>query len=122
MTLVLEYRWVDGPVYREPSTWESRVRAELGAGHRDRAHDLFHRPKSQYATEPLFSAGTAGRAGMAFSYVDSISEWCVTASVELWLLVRLSCKGRYFCCMAPAHIGSFIFAFLVHNLTFSLPY
>jgi len=31
------------PVYREPSTWEAMVRAELGAGERDRASELLER-------------------------------------------------------------------------------
>ena len=33
----------DAPVYREPSTWEAMVRAELGAGERDRAVALLSR-------------------------------------------------------------------------------
>ncbi|KAI0640523.1 hypothetical protein C8Q79DRAFT_1015056 [Trametes meyenii] len=33
----------DAPVYREPSTWEAMVRAELGNGERDRAVNLLQR-------------------------------------------------------------------------------
>lgn len=38
------------PVYREPSTWESMVRAELGMGHRDRAQALLERLKERYVS------------------------------------------------------------------------
>jgi pentatricopeptide repeat protein len=33
------------PVYREPSTWEAMIRAELGSGNRDRAYQLLERLK-----------------------------------------------------------------------------
>ncbi|KAF8590270.1 hypothetical protein K439DRAFT_1403942 [Ramaria rubella] len=35
------------PVYREPSTWEAMVRAELGVGERERAMDLVRRMESR---------------------------------------------------------------------------
>lgn len=38
---------VGEPVYREPSTWEVMVRAELGAGERGRATDLLERLKAR---------------------------------------------------------------------------
>lgn len=34
-------------VYREPSTWEAMIRAELGAGHRTRAQELLERLKAR---------------------------------------------------------------------------
>ncbi|KXN80907.1 Pentatricopeptide repeat-containing protein 5, mitochondrial [Leucoagaricus sp. SymC.cos] len=43
------------PVYREPSTWEAMVRAELGAGHRGRALDLLHRLKSRQYPEAVYN-------------------------------------------------------------------
>ncbi|KAK0455751.1 uncharacterized protein EV420DRAFT_1644531 [Desarmillaria tabescens] len=42
---------VGTPVYREPSTWEAMVRAELGEGHRDRALDLLERLKQRQFPE-----------------------------------------------------------------------
>ena len=38
------------PVYREPSTWEAMVRAELGAGERERAIALLERLKTRFVT------------------------------------------------------------------------
>ncbi|KAJ7574315.1 hypothetical protein C8J56DRAFT_979357 [Mycena floridula] len=43
------------PVYREPSTWEVMVRAELGAGHRDRAIALLERLKTRQYPEAVFN-------------------------------------------------------------------
>lgn len=43
------------PVYREPSTWEAMVRAELGAGHRDRATALLERLKTRQYPEAVFN-------------------------------------------------------------------
>ncbi|EKM82144.1 hypothetical protein AGABI1DRAFT_105474 [Agaricus bisporus var. burnettii JB137-S8] len=43
------------PVYREPSTWEAMVRAELGAGHRDLALDLLERLKSRQYPEAVYN-------------------------------------------------------------------
>ncbi|KAG8958030.1 hypothetical protein FRC03_009530 [Tulasnella sp. 419] len=37
----------EAPVYREPSTWEAMVRAELGAGERDRAQALIQRMEAR---------------------------------------------------------------------------
>ncbi|KIM27218.1 hypothetical protein M408DRAFT_71498 [Serendipita vermifera MAFF 305830] len=36
------------PVYREPSSWEAMIRAELSAGDRERANALLHRMKSRF--------------------------------------------------------------------------
>lgn len=38
----------DAPVYREPSTWETMVRAEMGSGNRDRAEQLLLRLAARY--------------------------------------------------------------------------
>ncbi|KAF5349344.1 hypothetical protein D9758_011776 [Tetrapyrgos nigripes] len=43
------------PVYREPSTWEAMVRAELGAGHRDRAIALLERLRARQYPEAVFN-------------------------------------------------------------------
>jgi len=41
------------PVYREPSTWEAMVRAELGSGTRDRAIGLIERLESRRYPEAV---------------------------------------------------------------------
>ncbi|KAF9448164.1 hypothetical protein P691DRAFT_760170 [Macrolepiota fuliginosa MF-IS2] len=46
--------WME-PVYREPSTWEAMVRAELGAGYRDRALDLLERLKARQYPEAVYN-------------------------------------------------------------------
>ncbi|PBK65602.1 hypothetical protein ARMSODRAFT_960968 [Armillaria solidipes] len=46
---------VGTPVYREPSTWEAMVRAELGEGHRDRALDLLERLKRRQFPEAVYN-------------------------------------------------------------------
>jgi pentatricopeptide repeat protein len=38
----------DAPVYREPSTWEVMLRAELGGGHRENALELLERLKHRF--------------------------------------------------------------------------
>ncbi|CAA7269201.1 unnamed protein product [Cyclocybe aegerita] len=43
------------PVYREPSTWEVMVRAELGAGNRDAAVDLLERLKARQYPEAVYN-------------------------------------------------------------------
>ncbi|KAK7471322.1 hypothetical protein VKT23_002731 [Stygiomarasmius scandens] len=43
------------PVYREPSTWEAMIRAELGAGHRERALALLERLKARQYPEAVFN-------------------------------------------------------------------
>lgn len=43
------------PVYREPSTWEAMIRAELGVGNRDRAHELLERLKVRQYPEAVFN-------------------------------------------------------------------
>ncbi|KAF8654879.1 hypothetical protein AX16_003340 [Volvariella volvacea WC 439] len=43
------------PVYREPSTWEAMVRAELGAGNRAQALDLLERLKARKYPEAVYN-------------------------------------------------------------------
>ncbi|TFK24226.1 hypothetical protein FA15DRAFT_641381 [Coprinopsis marcescibilis] len=43
------------PVYREPSTWEAMIRAELGAGYREQAFDLLERLKVRQYPEAVFN-------------------------------------------------------------------
>ncbi|KAF8996793.1 hypothetical protein BDQ17DRAFT_1363957 [Cyathus striatus] len=44
------------PVYREPSTWEAMIRAELGAGNRAEAEALLERLRTRYAiSEAVFN-------------------------------------------------------------------
>jgi pentatricopeptide repeat protein len=43
------------PVYREPSTWEVMVRAELGAGNRDKATDLLERLRARQYPEAVYN-------------------------------------------------------------------
>ncbi|KAH6890068.1 pentatricopeptide repeat protein [Coprinopsis sp. MPI-PUGE-AT-0042] len=43
------------PVYREPSTWEAMIRAELGAGNRDHAYQLLERLKVRQYPEAVFN-------------------------------------------------------------------
>ncbi|KAF8628994.1 hypothetical protein AX15_003603 [Amanita polypyramis BW_CC] len=43
------------PVYREPSTWEAMIRAELGAGHRTQALELLERLKSRKYPEAVYN-------------------------------------------------------------------
>ncbi|KAF8632397.1 hypothetical protein AX17_004838 [Amanita inopinata Kibby_2008] len=43
------------PVYREPSTWETMIRAELGAGERVRALDLLERLKARKYPEAVYN-------------------------------------------------------------------
>jgi len=42
-------------VYREPSTWEAMVRAELGAGKRERATNLLERLKARKYPEAVYN-------------------------------------------------------------------
>jgi pentatricopeptide repeat protein len=46
---------INTPVYREPSTWEAMLRAELGAGNRDRAVLLLERMKTRMFPDALTS-------------------------------------------------------------------
>ncbi|KAF9059768.1 hypothetical protein BDP27DRAFT_1340696 [Rhodocollybia butyracea] len=41
------------PVYREPSTWEAMVRAELGSGDRERAIALIERLEARKYPEAV---------------------------------------------------------------------
>ncbi|KAF9530974.1 hypothetical protein CPB83DRAFT_849956 [Crepidotus variabilis] len=43
------------PVFREPSTWETMVRAELGAGNRDEALDLLDRLQTRGYPEAVYN-------------------------------------------------------------------
>lgn len=43
------------PVYREPSTWEAMVRAELGAGNRDNALSLLQRVQARFVSFSFLS-------------------------------------------------------------------
>ncbi|RDB15624.1 Pentatricopeptide repeat-containing protein 5, mitochondrial [Hypsizygus marmoreus] len=43
------------PVYREPSTWEAMVRAELGSGNRQGALDLLERLKARQYPEAVYN-------------------------------------------------------------------
>ncbi|KAG5645763.1 hypothetical protein DXG03_005300 [Asterophora parasitica] len=43
------------PVYREPSTWEAMIRAELGSGNRDGAIDLLERLKARQYPEAVYN-------------------------------------------------------------------
>ncbi|KAG8904395.1 hypothetical protein FRB99_001817 [Tulasnella sp. 403] len=44
----VQQQQTDGPVYREPSTWEAMVRAELGVGARDRAQEVLTRMEARH--------------------------------------------------------------------------
>jgi len=41
----------EGPVYREPSTWEMMIRVEIGAGERERALEVFDRMVARHYPE-----------------------------------------------------------------------
>ncbi|KAF9468765.1 hypothetical protein BDZ94DRAFT_1303935 [Collybia nuda] len=43
------------PVYREPSTWEAMVRAELGSGNRQEAFELLERLKARQYPEAVYN-------------------------------------------------------------------
>ncbi|KAI0786530.1 hypothetical protein C8Q75DRAFT_278924 [Abortiporus biennis] len=61
------------PVYREPSTWEAMVRAELGHGHRDRAVSLLERVQ-----ERGFPAAVYNRiSGIMLD--DAVAPWAAAA-------------------------------------------
>ncbi|KAI0688642.1 hypothetical protein C8T65DRAFT_711946 [Cerioporus squamosus] len=60
------------PVYREPSTWEAMVRAELGNGHRDRAVSLLQRLQAR-----MFPPAVYQRiSGIMLD--DSVSPWSLS--------------------------------------------
>jgi pentatricopeptide repeat protein len=61
---------VDGPVYREPSTWESMVRAELGAGERERAVALLERLKQRQYPDAVYN-----RISGILHSDDNVSPW-----------------------------------------------
>lgn len=62
------------PVYREPSTWEAMVRAELGVGNRDRAIALLERLQSRKYPPAVY----ARISGIMLD--DSVSPWASDAS------------------------------------------
>lgn len=45
----------NAPVYREPSTWEAMVRAELGNGNREEAIALLERMQARQFPEAVYS-------------------------------------------------------------------
>ena len=53
-------------VYREPSTYEAMIRAELSYGHTDRASALFERMKAR-----AFPAALLNRARAMFDHVGA---------------------------------------------------
>ncbi|KZT20615.1 hypothetical protein NEOLEDRAFT_1158554 [Neolentinus lepideus HHB14362 ss-1] len=57
------------PVYREPSTWEAMVRAELGVGNRDHAVAVLERLKSRHYPPAVY----ARISGIMLD--DSVSPW-----------------------------------------------
>ncbi|ETW84594.1 hypothetical protein HETIRDRAFT_235203, partial [Heterobasidion irregulare TC 32-1] len=59
----------DAPVYREPSTWEAMVRAELGNGNRDRAVALLERIQARGYPESIYNR----ISGIMLD--DSVSPW-----------------------------------------------
>ncbi|CDO70351.1 hypothetical protein BN946_scf184613.g1 [Trametes cinnabarina] len=62
----------DAPVYREPSTWEAMVRAELGIGERDRAVALLQRLQAR-----MFPPAVYQRiSGIMLD--DSVAPWAPT--------------------------------------------
>ncbi|KZT63980.1 hypothetical protein DAEQUDRAFT_733212 [Daedalea quercina L-15889] len=64
---------VDAPVYREPSTWEAMVRAELGHRNRDRALALLERAQAR-----RFPPAVLNRiSGILLD--DSVSPWAESA-------------------------------------------
>lgn len=64
----------NAPVYREPSTWEAMVRAELGNGSRDRALALLTRVQSRQFPTPVFQR----ISGILLD--ESVSPWASDAS------------------------------------------
>ncbi|KAF5337024.1 hypothetical protein D9611_002963 [Ephemerocybe angulata] len=46
---------VSAPVYREPSTWEAMIRAELGVGNRENAQSLLERLRARQYPEAVFN-------------------------------------------------------------------
>lgn len=59
----------DAPVYREPSTWEAMIRAELGNGNRDAAIALLERLKARQYPTAVYQR----IAGIMLD--DSVSPW-----------------------------------------------
>ncbi|KAI0029687.1 hypothetical protein K488DRAFT_88504 [Vararia minispora EC-137] len=65
----------DAPVYREPSTWEAMVRAELGQGNRDEALTLLERLAARHYPESIYK-----RIG-GIMLDDSVSPWPAASTV-----------------------------------------
>jgi len=59
----------DAPVYREPSTWEAMVRAELGSGNRERAVALLERLQTRQYPAAVYNR----ISGIMLD--DSVSPW-----------------------------------------------
>lgn len=64
------------PVYREPSTWEAMVRAELGQGNRDEAIALLERLRERHYPESIYNR----ISGIMLD--DSVSPWPATMSSD----------------------------------------
>ncbi|KAI0052646.1 hypothetical protein FA95DRAFT_1675016 [Auriscalpium vulgare] len=68
-TRATHFAGADDPVYREPSTWEAMVRAELGSGNRDHAIALLERVRSRQYPESIYNR----ISGIMLD--DSVSPW-----------------------------------------------
>lgn len=64
------------PVYREPSTWEAMVRAELGQGNRNEAIALLERLRERHYPESIYNR----ISGIMLD--DSVSPWPATMSSD----------------------------------------
>jgi len=60
----------NAPVYREPSTWEVMIRAELGTGNREAAVTLLERLKQRHYPQAVYSR----IAGIMLDD-DAVSPW-----------------------------------------------
>lgn len=67
---------VDAPVFREPSTWEAMIRAELGSSNRDRATALLHRVQARRFPPAVYNR----ISGIMLD--GSVSPWSESDSVS----------------------------------------
>jgi len=67
----------DELVYREPSTWEAMVRAELGSGNRDQAISLIRRVQERHYPESIVNR----ISGIMLD--DAVSPWSSAPSSEV---------------------------------------
>ena len=63
-------------MYREPSTWETMIRAELGQGNRDEAIALLDRLRERHYPESIYNR----ISGIMLD--DSVSPWPATMSSD----------------------------------------